>query len=186
MRYILLLMSFLLSNSLVAMNFMEIVKENSRNPYKIVTEMKQCCNDKNELEDIASAFLDNFGGDNFQERAKFECKNYSQEIREQLREAALLIGKDMRKLGKEGVDETSLQNLTIAKRFLEFADYNGSHHFFDEDISNSFVMNELVSMIDERTRYLNSINHLKESMKTMKVDNSDDDILSCLSDDDNN
>lgn len=184
MRYTLLISIFLFEH-VVGMNFIEIVRENSCAPDKIVMRMEELCRERTALEDVASAFLDNFGGDNFQPRPKPKCKNYSQELRSQLREAALLIGRDMRKLGEGGVDEASLRALNIAKRFMEFAESN-SHYFFDGDISESFAVNELISMIDAREKYLTSVRLLKDDMETKKgtMNNDSEDISACLSDSD--
>lgn len=144
----------------IAMNFESIIRDNAGNPGEIIRQLQSIKG----TDEVAEAFLCTFGGANYQPITENEVsKQYSEEIIEKLKESALLIGSEMRKIGAAEVDNEA--SLIISKRFLEFARENGRFSFVDDDISVLFEQNQLDDMISNRKQYRLAIESLKQRVR---------------------
>lgn len=152
--------SVFLFTQAIAMDFESIIRDNASDPKKIISELQSI----RDTDEVAEAFLYTFGGDNYQPVTKGGVrKQYSEEIVGKLKESALLIGSEMRKIGASEVNNEA--SLVISKRFLEFAGESEGHSFVDGDVSISFEQNQLDDMISNRRQYRLAIESLKKKKK---------------------
>lgn len=147
-------LSLLLLGDIFSMQFDSIVRSYARDPAKMIEELRTIENESEE----AKAFLQNFGGDNFQKEDGVE-RHYSEQVMDRVKEAAFTVGSEMRKIGASQVD--NVEALSVGKRFLEFADMGTAYHLVDQDVSGSLWSEQLDAMISDRQRYKNSVQDLK-------------------------
>lgn len=160
-----------------AVDFMQVVTENAHAPFRLVSIMKELCQETTPTGQIAVAFLEMFGGDDFNPIVGCESNTYEEPLLSQLQDAALQIGRSIRRIYQfKDVNDDCVYNLRIALRFMTFArDVERSHQFLNTGISNSYGVNELRGMISAREEYLRAIKEMQESMQ----ENMDQDIELC-------
>lgn len=143
----------------MTMDFNSIVQENAGNPKELIEKLRSI----REFSIEADAFLQNFGGVDYQKESDF-VKEYSSKVTDQIKEAAFIVGNEMRKIGGQKTDE--VKDLLISKRFLEFAlRGTGSFHFHDQDVSPSFLLDQLDGMLAIRYDYIKALEALKNRKK---------------------
>jgi len=154
-KYVVL--GLLLYSDAFSMEFDKIVRNNAQNPTKLIEELKSIRDKSVEAE----AFIQKFGGDNFQ-KCNGDETIYSNQINEKVAEAAFVVGSEMRRIGASQID--NIEALEISKRFLEIANSSVNYNLVDQDISSSLWSDQLTDMILNRRAYQNSILVLKENL----------------------
>lgn len=170
--------------------FEKIIEDNLESPEQIVSNLVQWKQERGgDFPAVAQAFLSNFGGENFEEEKKNAASKYrGSEEEQELKEIALRIGSALRKSSTNAMGD--LEKLRAARRFLGFY-YDGgsackkSHAFFDNDVSSSFVLDQLNDMIATREAYVKSFEELQKSFEHTSDDRSKVNVTlsSSLSDD---
>ncbi len=132
--------------------FFSIVHNNIMDLKTIVSELKKIRDDN----EYADAFVSNFGGKSYNPEMEFNTRKFTDSVMDGVKEAARLIGMEKRKEG--ALEYGSIENLLIAKRFLEFSQsYNGNYGLVDNDVSSSFVLDQINGMINSRKQYIDVI-----------------------------
>jgi hypothetical protein len=152
-----------LSVEISAMSFLSVVQENASDPAALVHQLQEIreTDDPNAI--LADAFLRNFGRDGYS--PEVETKGQDDElVNSQVAEAALLVGSKMHKIGASGMRD--INALLAARNFLGFAQQSAKggskgFAFFNEDVSPSFVIDQIDGMLDCRRAYIDRVTALK-------------------------
>ncbi|MBE6447619.1 MAG: hypothetical protein E7015_04035 [Alphaproteobacteria bacterium] len=142
-----------------SMQFDYIVRSNASNPAELIRQLELIEDQSEEAE----AFLQNFGGEGFQKKCNAQ-KRYSDEISEKVKEAAFIVGSEMRKIGASQIDST--EALEISKIFLDATSMGTTHNLTDQDVSGSLWSDQLDDMIANRQKYQLAVKALKERFES--------------------
>lgn len=137
-------------------SFDSIIRENADNPAKILEFLKEIRQNSSE----ADAFLRKFGGEDYGEEPN-SVKKLSSDVESKVKEAAFIVGNEMRKKGAMSGDD--IESLKISQKFLDYADPKIGTHFCDQDVSSSFLRDQLNGMIATRTVFQEKVDELKKN-----------------------